>query len=209
MAKTQLLTPEELGKFIRLDPISGDMFWKERTREYTLEKLGIRAANSVPQFNSDISGSPVNLNITSWGYYSFSLRGRQYSAHRAVYALHHGAWPKYQIDHVNGDRKDNRPENLRDVTRTENAQNQKKRTDNKSGYTGVRFEPVRNAWVAEIRVEGRYILLGRHKTRDIAYQIRKAASLAYGFSAEHGVRGGRSYKTEYTESQKNPQTNLA
>jgi hypothetical protein len=71
-------------------------------------------------------------------YYRFNLKGRQYLAHRACFALHFGRWPEGEIDHKNGNGLDNRIENLRDVSPVINHRNQiLKNRRNKSGVRGI------------------------------------------------------------------------
>ena len=60
------------------------------------------------------------------GYLIIKIKGKQYKAHRLVYAYHHGKFPAKEIDHINRVRTDNRIENLRECTRIENIKNSKK-----------------------------------------------------------------------------------
>ena len=66
------------------------------------------------------------------GYAQVSIGKRKFKAHRVIYAIVHGTMPADEIDHINGDRADNRIENLRDVSRLENMHNSKNRKDNTS-----------------------------------------------------------------------------
>jgi len=65
-------------------------------------------------------------------------------------ALILGEWPKGEVDHINGDRKDNSEKNLRVVSRTQNARNCAQRVDNTSGFTGVHFNKTHKRWAASI-----------------------------------------------------------
>ncbi|MCI0598731.1 MAG: HNH endonuclease [Beijerinckiaceae bacterium] len=78
-----------------------------------------------------------------------------------------GAWPIAQIDHINGDRADNRFLNLREATRTENAWNAKLRSDSHSGFKGVRRHKRR--WCAYIKVSGKQKHLGSFATPEEAH----------------------------------------
>lgn len=95
------------------------------------------------------------------GYYQTMVRGKHYLLHRLVWLYHYGRFAK-EIDHINGNKKDNRIENLRSCTRQENLYNSKKRKDNKTGYKGVVYCPVNpfRPYRAQIRVNGKRIYLG-------------------------------------------------
>jgi hypothetical protein len=83
----------------------------------------------------------------------------------------HGDWPSGQIDHINGDRTDNRLCNLRAVSNAQNAQNKRgARSDNKAGVIGVRA--VGNSWQARITTGGKTSYLG-------CYSSPEQASAAY------------------------------
>jgi hypothetical protein len=65
------------------------------------------------------------------------IKGKQYKAHRLVFAYFNNRFPKKEIDHINRDRKDNRIENLREVNRTENVRNTTKKINPDTGVYGV------------------------------------------------------------------------
>lgn len=77
--------------------------------------------------------------IESKGYRQGRLEGKFYLEHRLIWLYFKGRMPINQIDHINGDRLDNRIENLREVTRECNLLNQKIRKTNTSGVTGVSY----------------------------------------------------------------------
>lgn len=86
------------------------------------------------------------------GYRKIAIDRKSYLEHKLVLLVALGFYPEY-VDHINGDRADNRAENLRAVTPRINSRNQKMSAANKSGATGVRYRASRNAyeayWVGE------------------------------------------------------------
>ncbi len=114
--------------------------------------------------------------VDSHGYRSIGLDGKHYRAHRVAWFLKTGAWPTMQIDHINGDRLDNRWENLREVTHQENQQNWCKPHRNRYGYAGVKFRGGRaNPWEAVIRIDFKQQAIGRFATAKEAGEAYLAA----------------------------------
>jgi len=98
------------------------------------------------------------------GYRRMRIDGDRYMAHRLAFLFVYGIFPEYEIDHKNGNRDDNRIENLRQATRSENGQNQKKFKTNTSGFTGVSWCKYDKKWNSRIRINGKLIHLGYFKT---------------------------------------------
>jgi len=71
------------------------------------------------------------------GYLIIKFKSKQYKAHRLVWLYHKGSYPKYGIDHINRNRKDNRIENLRDVPQKINCWNSNKKVNPETGVCGV------------------------------------------------------------------------
>ena len=90
----------------------------------------------------------VVTSLDSHGYIRVSYKGKRYLGHRVAYFLMKGYLPDGDIDHINGDRSDNRWDNLRKVTRSENLHRQKK-TRGKSKYKGVIKH--QKGWLAQCR----------------------------------------------------------
>lgn len=120
------------------------------------------------------------------GYMSLMFLGRARLLHRMAFIVFHGRPPHDQLDHMNGDRSDNRICNLREVTNEENGRNQKKPKNNSSGHIGVsRFEQ-NGKWHAYIGVSGKQCHLGFFDDIVDAIQARKLAEAIYGFHSNHG-----------------------
>lgn len=78
------------------------------------------------------------------GYKTVRINRRSYKLHRLIWLMTHGVWPAGDVDHINGQRSDNRLCNLRDVPRRINLQNQSKAPNNKStGVLGVYRDGLR------------------------------------------------------------------
>lgn len=104
------------------------------------------------------AGNPAGGKDTL-GYITVSLRGKRYLAHRLIWLMHYKYLPMF-VDHINGDKSDNRIENLREATKAENAHNSAMRKDNTSGAKGVGWHKARNKWRAYLQLNGRYVHLG-------------------------------------------------
>ena len=107
--------------------------------------------------------------FVAWnGYRLINFEGRQHRAHRIAWLFMTGSWPPADIDHINGNRDDNRWINLRAVTRSVNLQNQRRaRSHNKLGFLGVQSNHER--FMARIKVDGKEIYLGTFDTPELAY----------------------------------------
>ncbi|ARW58995.1 hypothetical protein HOU71_gp34 [Pectobacterium phage Clickz] len=110
-------------------------------------------------------GHPALCAKHSQGYYSGQVLGLRLYAHRVVWYLHTGEWPT-QVDHINGDRRDNRIENLRAVTNQQNAFNRR----NVKGYT-----PYRGKYMAYITLDYKFKFLGYYDTPDAAREAHLVA----------------------------------
>ena len=117
--------------------------------------------------------------ITPSGYVQIIFQRVHIGAHRLIWAWHNGDWPKHDIDHVNMDRSDNRIENLRQATRSQNKYNTAKQVDNTSGYKGVDFHKRRSIWRARISVSGKVLYLGAFNTSQEAASAYNAAACKY------------------------------
>lgn len=120
-------------------------------------------------------------------YVIISIDSKRYVAHRLAWLYVTGKFPNGEIDHVDQDTKNNRFNNLRDVTSKVNAQNKPKRRDNKSGITGVSWDKTTKKWVVRIKdAEGKYRNRGRFTSICEAKSARDKALKELGYSERHG-----------------------
>ncbi|ABV26559.1 HNH endonuclease [Xanthomonas phage Xop411] len=150
---------EDVDQLLAYDPATGELRWKV--------SRGTAKAGSVTGCTD------------SKGYLRVKLHGKLYYAHRLAWLLHTGSWPSKHLDHKNGQKYDNRIENLRECDNLENHQNQKKRSDNISGVTGVSWNKQNSKWQSRICFAGKEIFLGLFTTIEEASAARAAAKQKY------------------------------
>ena len=112
----------------------------------------------------------------SHGYIEIKYKQKRYLAHRLIWCYAHGKWPSGMIDHIDGNKSNNRIENLRDVSNAVNQQNhQSIRSDNKTGVRGVVYRQSTNRYLVQIRMFGKNKYIGSYKTIEEATAARKQA----------------------------------
>lgn len=178
-----VIEPEKLSTLLSYDPATGKLFWLPRPAEMLLTQKSART------WNTRYSGGEAFTTLNASGYYHGTLFGKTHAAHRVAWALAHGAWPEGEIDHINGDRSDNRLANLRDVSAAENRKNQTRSRANTSGVTGVHWCNTWNRWIAKIMVGRKTTTIGNFATFEEAVAARAVASQAMGFAPGHGKEG--------------------
>lgn len=125
-------------------------------------------------------GSAAFATLHGGGYLTGKWRGRCLKAHRVAWKLHYGVEPMV-IDHINGDITDNRIENLRSVTQSDNQRNRKTPSNNTSGVQGVRWHARDKRWRATIRLGGSAKYLGEFRAFGDAVAARRRAEAENGF----------------------------
>lgn len=163
------MTADQLASVIELR--GGVMVWKPR---------------GVKSFDPQYAGREVSVRCDHAGYCNIRVNKRDILAHRALWALHYGAWPIGPLDHINGDRADNSIANLRECDAATNSRNKGRQRNNTTGRAGVvRFG---RKWRAQIVFEGAYLHLGMFETFEEAAAARASAQQERGFTDGHGVR---------------------
>ena len=95
----------------------------ELTREFLVSLLHYDELTGVFTWRSNrpkVRAGDVAGTRSSHDYWQISIRDKVYSAHRLAWFYVHGTWPSRVIDHIDGDRMNNRIDNLRDVSTKEN-----------------------------------------------------------------------------------------
>ncbi len=146
------LTAARLRELFLYDPTTGVMTWR-------VARQRIRVGSVAGSANSS-------------GYLLVVVDARQYRVHRLAWLYQTGSWPRFAIDHINGNRSDNRFENLRDVPLSVNSQNQRiSQKDKKLGQSlGVGWHVLAGKWIARISVSGKEKHLGLFDTEDAAHE---------------------------------------
>ena len=122
------------------------------------------------------------------GYLRLCYKRRLYMLHRVIWEMHNGPIPAGMfIDHINGDRSDNRIENLRVVTRSINGRNRRMHSNNVSGVNGVSFHTRQGKWCAYLYLNRKRFHLGYFDNLEDAKQARLAAQQGHNFTDRHGL----------------------
>lgn len=98
------------------------------------------------------------------GYIRVRIDTKRYAAHRVAWLIHTGKHPLGVIDHINGDRSDNRAENLRDTCHVVNMQNQRRPCAGKTDGLPLGVSRITWGWSARIKVFGKRIWLGTFRS---------------------------------------------
>ena len=118
--------------------------------------------------------------VTPTGYVRIGLDGKSYAAHRLAWLYVHGCHPENYIDHIDGNPRNNKFENLREATNKQNQENQKQHSSNSTGYRGVTFHKGVNKYQAQVGHHGKLIYLGLFETLEqAANAVREKREILY------------------------------
>jgi hypothetical protein len=157
----------------------GVLVWKQRSLEHFVSVRAWKARNA--RYAGKDAGHQDGD-----GYTYIVTNGRRWLAHRLIWLFVTGELPNEQIDHVDGHRSNNRFENLREVTLSQNSRNRKQPVNNSSGRIGVVWDGSRRKWLSQIRFSGRLRHLGRYSRFEDACAARAQGECQFGFHPNHG-----------------------
>lgn len=150
MKMLPLPSAKELMRLFQYDGNSGELLWRERSD---------RSRSWNIRFAGKAAGSP-----NSKGAIQITIGARRYYSYRIIWKIHHGSDPVHTIDHRDGDKKNNKIQNLRLATPSQQAMNRR----NWGAYPkGVTFDKGR--YVAKIRLDGSIRTLGSFDTPEQAH----------------------------------------
>ena len=158
---------------------AGILTWRKRPLTHFPD---VRAAN---RWNTMFAGKEAG-SIGCGGYKRVMLGNRQFMQHRLIWQMKHGDLGDKQIDHIDGNKTNNKIENLRLVCGQENNRNQKLHK-NSSSVFGV-YKRKSNNWQARIKIDGKLVTLGIFPHWFDAVCARKSAEYRGGFHKNHGMR---------------------
>ena len=150
------ITQDYLKQILDYDPSTGVFRWKLSISR--IAKVGAEA------------GSPNNF-----GYIRIGIKGKSHLAHRLAWVYFHGEWPQKWVDHIDGDKKNNRINNLRQASASENTHNTRTNRNKSSGTRGVDWHKKYGKWMARIQVEGKRKTIGFFDNLEDAAKARKDA----------------------------------
>lgn len=157
---TQELTHEYLISVISYNKITGKFTWLCDRSPFV--RKGAVAGSKRPS-----------------GVWYTRILGKNYLLHRLAWFYVHKNWPEALIDHINGDCSDNRFSNLREATYSQNSENQKRAKAGRICNLPLGVDKQGELFVARIRVKGKYIYLGHHRSPQLAHDAYVVAKRKY------------------------------
>jgi len=133
--------------------VQSDLLKRFRCEDGVLFYIGDELPSQVK--SGDIAGCKG-----SHGYSQIKINSVSYLSHRIIFLMFNGFLPKY-VDHIDGNRANNKIENLRECTFSQNRCNTKIYKNNKSGVKGIHWDKEHSKWKARIQFENKRILVGR------------------------------------------------
>jgi|694.fasta_scaffold28737_8 hypothetical protein len=166
-ATAATLTQEYLKSILDYNLDTGIFTWKVSKANRT--KVG------------DVAGWSYN------GYREIEINNKAYKAHRLAWLYVYGEMPKNLVDHIDGNRSNNKISNLREATYQENSENYKTPKTNKSGVKNVSWYKSLNKWVVSISIRKTKKTVGYYDDLELAELVAIEARNKYrGEFANHG-----------------------
>lgn len=160
------------------DPLTGVMTWNANA------SLGFVSEHGRKVWAAKFGGKPIEKRCHGYIVVTISTpSGTSYCvASRVAWALMTDEWPEHEVDHRNRDRADNRWDNLREGTHTQNNRNKEASITSHTGVRGVYpHHDGSGRFIAQIRRDGKQRYLGTFDTLESAAEARyQAAKTVFG-----------------------------
>lgn len=173
---------ETLRAMLRYEPETGKLFWRPQPA----------GTFKTPRYDNAwrtrCAGKEAFKHVDREGYLYGAVRGRTFRAHRVAWAIYYGQWPSKSIDHINRICSDNRIENLREATGSQNQWNTRGRVGT-SKFKGIYRNP-KGRWIAQIAISGVVRHIGVYSDEVEAARAYDAAALR-----ERGEFAGLNFPT--------------
>lgn len=158
---------QELVKYL-FDYRDGTLYWK-------------RSTNPMRVPNGSLAGNP-----NKDGYFETQINKKKYGNHRIIFLMFNGYLPE-QVDHIDNNIKNNRIENLRAASYSQNQANAKLRKDNTTGFKNVKLSKKCNKFEVTVQKENKKYFFGYYDTLEEAVSVAKHKRIElYGEFARHG-----------------------
>lgn len=179
----ELPSQEMLNTLLRYDETEGLLYW--RPRDVSLfEDKAHSASHTCNRWNSKFANKEALACLGQDGYLKGSINNQLVRAHRVIWKMLTGE-DAINVDHIDGNRVNNRKANLRSVDATGNRRNAARHFDSKAPFQGVR-KTTNGLWQAYITVDYKWTNLGCYETIPEAIAARKAAEIMFDFHPNHG-----------------------
>jgi hypothetical protein len=148
-----MITQEKLKQIFYYD--NGNLYWK--IRHGSLGMVGKKVGSLMQN-----------------GYYTTKINKKSYLIHRLIYLWHHGNLPQF-LDHIDLNKGNNKIENLREATKSQNALNRKLLKNNTSGHKNVIFNKKSKKWLVRLTINGKDKDFGYYKNLELAGLVAEEA----------------------------------
>lgn len=167
-----MLTQDRLKDLLHYDPDTGVFTWRVAT-------------------NRRVRVGAVAGCRNEKGYIRIRIDGRNYRAHRLAFLYVNGTFPPADVDHIDRRPSNNRWDNLRPATRSDNNKNIRINSNNTSGWKGVIWNKRDRKWVAQAKLNGRFRSLGYYTTPEEASDAYEAFARKHHGEFYHDTRTSR------------------
>lgn len=179
--KVDHITSDILNELLDYDESTGELTWKYRHPDWSA------TPSHSKMWNTKFAGKKALASKDTKGYLYGPVLYKSQRAHRVIWCMVTGEWPEDDIDHIDGDRTNNKWSNLRSVTKYENKRNLGIRSNNSTGVVGVSWDIRRLKWTVRISdTDSNAKFKGYFDDFNEAVKVRKYWEGVYRYHANHG-----------------------